>query len=69
MVANFLVIMVGMLHSFSPDRAANPSEVASVIAFAMLPLFAVIPLGVLGIVLLILGFVIRRPVDKREDKV
>ena len=68
MAASVLVIMVGMLHSLSSDEVLRPSEIAREISIAIIPSALMIPLGVLGILLLILGFVIRRPVDKREDK-
>ena len=59
--------VVGMTLAF--DTMANasstpsPSELANGISFATIPSFAAAPLGLLGNVLLIVGFIRRRPVS------
>lgn len=56
--------VLGMMRTFSEVAAAesaNPADLAQGIAWAVIPSFAAFPLAVLGIVLLVLGFAIRRP--------
>ena len=47
----------------TPPQVA--SQVAHNVNMAMVPMYAVFPLGILGIVLLILGLVIRQPAAKQ----
>lgn len=46
----------------SSDAGVKPSEIASGISTAMIPSVAVVPLSLLGIIFLIVGFVRRQPV-------
>lgn len=41
--------------------APTPAQLALGISWALVPSYAVVPLGLIGIVLLILGFAIRQP--------
>ncbi len=69
--AGFIITLREMLVTFdaiatsptTPPQVA--SQVAHTINMAMVPMYAVFPLGILGIVLLILGLVIRQPVAKQ----
>ncbi len=42
----------------------TPAQLAVGISWAMIPSFAVLPSGLIGIVLLIAGFALRQPVDE-----
>jgi biopolymer transport protein ExbB/TolQ len=48
------------------STALNAEQVARGISVAMIPTLAVVPLGAIGILLLILGFVFRRPVAEQK---
>ena len=59
--------VVGMILAFdtmaSASTTPSPAELANGISIATIPSFAAAPLGLLGIVLLIVGFIRRRPVS------
>lgn len=62
-----LITAMMMMWTFSalaePNTAPQPSELASGFSNAVISSFAVGPLGLLGIVFLILGFVRRQPIS------
>jgi len=63
-----LFVMVAMMMlSFNelavPNSNPNPSKLAARIDWAMIPALAATPLGLLGIIFVIIGFVRRRPVE------
>jgi hypothetical protein len=66
----FLATVVGMLVTFNTigrsSTALSAEQVARGISIAMIPTLAVVPLGALGILLLILGFVFRRPAAEQK---
>lgn len=66
-VACAIATVVGMIASFAAiaesSTAPRPENLARYISYALLPGYAVIPLGLLGIILVVLGFAIRRPTD------
>ncbi|NQU25046.1 MAG: MotA/TolQ/ExbB proton channel family protein, partial [Candidatus Nealsonbacteria bacterium] len=61
------VTVVGMIYCFSviaeSSSTPRPEDLARGISTAMLPIFAAIPFAVLGVILLVAGLVIRRPVS------
>jgi hypothetical protein len=65
----YAMTLRGMLVSFDAVSKTGtppaPDQVASDIAIAMIPACAVVPLGLLGMVLLIPGLVLRRQVTKQ----
>ncbi len=68
MAATFVVIFRGMLVTFDAVSTAGepvPAQVASDVAIAMIPACAVVPLGLIEILLLIPGVVLRRQVTKQ----
>ncbi len=60
--------VLGMIRSFdviaNASSTPKPSELATGISLALIPSLAGGPLAIVGIVLLILGFVRRRPVSR-----
>jgi len=60
------VTVLGMTWSFdvtaTSSTSANPSGLADGISYALIPAVSAVPFALVGIVLLILGFVRRRPV-------
>ena len=57
--------MVLAFHSIAASTTTpKPSDLAQGISVALLPSIAVVPLGILGIVLLIVGLIVRQPVDR-----
>jgi hypothetical protein len=63
-----VITVVGMMLTFNSIATSatppKPSDFAHGISVASLPLLAVVPLGILGIVLLVTGFIVRQPVDR-----
>lgn len=65
----FAATVLGMLVTFSAigrSPTVSAEQVARGISIAMLPAAAVVPLGVVGILLLVLGLVFRRRVVRQE---
>jgi hypothetical protein len=62
----FSTTIYGMEMSFDSiaesSASARPSELAHRISLALIPSYAAWPVGILGIVLLVLGFAVRRPI-------
>lgn len=60
-----ILTVVGMLASFQriaeSTTTPSPEDLASGIRLALIPSFAALPLGIIGIGLLIAGLIIRRP--------
>ena len=68
-----LLTVVGMVLAFrsiatSTTTTPSPSDLAQGISVASLPSIAVVPFGILGIVLLIAGVVFRNPVDRDDAR-
>ena len=65
-VGCLIATVVGMMASFNAiatsSGAPRPEDLAEGISYALIPGYAAIPLGLLGVILIILGFVIRRPI-------
>jgi len=63
-----VVTIVGMvltLNSIATSTTTpHPSDLAQGISTASLPSIAAVPLGILGIILLVAGFIVRQPVDR-----
>jgi len=63
----FALTIAGMIYSFQVVARSNttpsPKDLANNIYMAAIPGYAVLPLGLIGIVLIIAGFLVRRPVD------
>jgi len=60
-----IVMMASCFDTFgSAPATPRPEDLANGIARAMIPAYGVLPLGLLGIVLIVVGLVVRRPVDK-----
>ena len=61
-----LATIFGMIMSFdsvaTSGGTTKPSDLAEGISLALIPSYAAVPLGVLGVVLLVVGLVVRRPV-------
>ena len=59
--------VVGILYGFwriaESTTTPTPADLASGIRLAMIPSFAAVPLGLIGLGLLIAGLIIRRPVE------
>ena len=59
--------VMGMIWSFdsiaNSSVAPKPSDLATGISNAMIPLVAAIPLAILGVAFLIIGFIRREPID------
>ena len=59
--------VVGIIYSFNVVAGSasppNPQDLATGISMAKLPSLGVVPFGVLGVILLVTGLLIRRPVD------
>lgn len=61
-----LLTIVGMAAAFqniAASAAPRPADLAQGISLALLPLYAAAPCGLLGIVLIVVGLVVRRPVE------
>ena len=61
-----IVKMVLGFQSIAQSSQPAPADLANKISLAMLPFYAIGPLLILGIVLLVMGLTIRRPVEKEE---
>ena len=59
-IAGMIWALSSLANSTTPP---TPSDIALGISLASIPSIAVIPIGILGIVLLIAGFVIRERID------
>ena len=63
-----LLTVVLMISSFRTIAQTNstpkPTDLAEGISNAMLPLYGIVPFGLLGIVLVIVGLVVRRPIKQ-----
>ena len=63
-----VITVVGMVLTFSSiansATTPKPSDLAEGISVASLPSIAAVPLGILGVVLLVAGFIVRQPVDR-----
>jgi hypothetical protein len=61
-----IATVAGMIASFNAFATASstrhPAELAEGISRALIPAYAAVPLVLLGIILIVLGFVIRRPI-------
>jgi hypothetical protein len=56
-----VIIVLRMVLAFNSSASSSATDLSEAISVAILPSIAAIPLGILGIVLLIAGFVIRQP--------
>ena len=67
----FLLTVAGMVLSFGiiaqSPTTLEPADLATGISISMISTLAAIPLGLLGVVLLIVGLVVRRPVEENRD--
>ena len=63
-----VITVVGMVLAFNSIATSTttpkPSDLAQNISVASLPSIAAVPLGILGVVLLVTGFMVRQPVDR-----
>lgn len=62
----FVITVVGMMIAFNTladSTAASPSDLALYVGVATIPSIAAVPLGILGLALLITGFLVRQPED------
>lgn len=61
------ITVFGMLMSFNAFAASRATESASDLAhgisFAVIPSYAAVPFGILGIALVVIGILVRRPVE------
>ena len=65
------VTVIGMLlvtRSIANSTGPEPSDLARGISVASLPSIAVVPLGVLGMVLLVSGLIVRRPISQNGQE-
>ena len=66
-----LVTVIGMLlvtRFIANSTGPEPSDLARGISVVLLPSVAAVPLGVLGIVLLVCGFVVRKPISQNGQE-
>jgi len=67
----FLLTVAGMVLSFhtlaQSSTTPTPADLANGISIAMISSFAAIPLGLLGIILVIVGLAVRRPMEESHD--
>jgi NADH:ubiquinone oxidoreductase subunit 5 (subunit L)/multisubunit Na+/H+ antiporter MnhA subunit len=73
MASSFMLTLWGMVSTFNtrsnpPTKPVSSEVVRHYMGLAEIPLYAVVPLGLLGILLLILGFVLRRPVIEQGEQ-
>jgi len=64
-VAGMVLSFQSVAESATPPR---PEDLATGISIALIPAFGIVPLGLLGVVLLIVGLVVRRPVEESRDE-
>lgn len=66
--ACFLATLVGMLHTFNSiagsTTAPKPSDLAKGVSVASIPSVAAGPLVILGVILIVAGLIIRKPIKK-----
>lgn len=64
-----IAVIVGTMLSFraiaNSPTAPSPSDLAGSIGMAAIPAYAVGPLAIVGVVLLVLGYVTRKPASKK----
>ena len=59
-----VLTVAGMMASFQTVGSSSPQAVATGIGGAMIPAYGIFPFGLAGIILVIAGIVIRRPISE-----